>query len=129
MKNDLSRRDFVKTSVAAATAATVGVPMANGADFANLDRGIEWEKNVCRFCGVGCGVVVGTRDGHVAAVKGDAKCPVNRGLLCAKGHANANILYGAGRRARFRNRAGAGHRLRAAGAGADRFQHGGPRRE
>ncbi len=31
MKSDLSRRDFVKTSVAAATAAAVGVPMADAA--------------------------------------------------------------------------------------------------
>jgi nitrate reductase NapA len=97
MIDNLSRRDFVKTSVAAATAAAVGVPMADGADPAALDKGIAWEKSVCRFCGVGCGVVVGTRDGHIAAVKGDPENPVNRGLLCAKGYANANILYGADR--------------------------------
>ncbi len=97
MKNDLSRRDFVKTSVAAATAAAVGVPMTGTADATALDSGIAWEKSVCRFCGVGCGVVVGTKNGHITAVKGDPKCPVNRGLLCAKGYANANILYGADR--------------------------------
>ena len=97
MDNDLSRRDFVKTSVAAATAAAIGVPMAESADTTDLDRGISWEKSVCRFCGVGCGLVVGTRDGQVAAVKGDPGSPVNRGLLCAKGYSNANILYGADR--------------------------------
>ena len=97
MKDNLSRRDFVKSSVAAATAAAVGVPMTGAADAASLDRDINWEKSVCRFCGVGCGVVVGTKNGHIAAVKGDPKCPVNRGLLCAKGYANANILYGADR--------------------------------
>jgi nitrate reductase NapA len=97
MSNDLSRRDFVKTSVAAATAATVGVPMANAGESADLDSGISWEKGVCRFCGVGCGLMVGTRNGQVAAVKGDPENDVNRGLLCAKGFANANILYGADR--------------------------------
>jgi len=97
MDSQLSRRDFVKTSVAAATAAAVGVPMAKPAFAADLDRGIAWEKSVCRFCGVGCGVMVGTKDGYVAAVKGDPKCPVNRGLLCVKGYSNANILYGADR--------------------------------
>ncbi len=97
MKNRLSRRDFVKTSVAAATAVTVGVPMLSPVNAAGLDTGIDWEKSVCRFCGVGCGLMVGTRDGYVAAVKGDPKCPVNRGLLCVKGYANANILYGADR--------------------------------
>jgi nitrate reductase NapA len=97
MKDDLSRRDFVKTSVAAATAAVVGVPMTGTAESDAFDRGIAWEKGVCRFCGVGCGLMVGTRGGHVAAVKGDPDNDVNRGLLCAKGYANANILYGADR--------------------------------
>jgi len=97
MNDNLSRRDFVKTSVAAATAAAVGVPMAGAADPAGLDSGIAWEKSVCRFCGVGCGVVVGTKNGHIAAVKGDPESPVNRGLLCVKGYSNAYILYGADR--------------------------------
>jgi nitrate reductase NapA len=97
MSNDFSRREFVKTSVAAATAATVGVPMISDAGSADLDSGISWEKGVCRFCGVGCGLVVGTRNGQVAAVKGDQENDVNRGLLCAKGFANASILYGADR--------------------------------
>jgi nitrate reductase NapA len=97
MDSALSRRDFIRTSVAAATAAAVGVPMVDPSHAADLDEGISWEKSVCRFCGVGCGVVVGTRDGHVAAVKGDPECPVNRGLLCVKGYANADILYGADR--------------------------------
>ncbi len=97
MRSQLSRRDFVKTSVAAATATAVGVPMIEATPAAELDPDIQWEKSVCRFCGVGCGVLVGTKDGHVAAVKGDPKCDVNRGLLCVKGYANANILYGADR--------------------------------
>ena len=33
----------------------------------------------------------------IAAVKGDPDSPVNRGLLCVKGSANAEILYGADR--------------------------------
>jgi nitrate reductase NapA len=97
MDSSLSRRDFIRTGVAAATAAAVGVPMADPAHASDLDEGITWEKGVCRFCGVGCGVMVGTRNGHVAAVKGDPESPVNRGLLCVKGYANADILYGADR--------------------------------
>ena len=97
MKTNISRRDFVKTSVAAATAAAVGVPVADASGDGALDPAIAWEKSVCRFCGVGCGVMVGTKDGHIAAVKGDPENPVNRGLLCVKGYANAEILYGADR--------------------------------
>jgi nitrate reductase NapA len=97
MDDVLSRRDFVKGGVAAATAASVRVPLVVGEHAADLDEGVDWEKGVCRFCGVGCGLQVGTRDGHVVAVKGDPACPVNRGLLCVKGYANANIMYGADR--------------------------------
>jgi nitrate reductase NapA len=97
MKDNLSRRDFVKTSVAAATAATVGVKMAESGPLPDLEKGLAWQKGVCRFCGVGCGVVVGTGNGKVISVKGDPENPVNRGLLCAKGYSNAYIMYGADR--------------------------------
>ena len=97
MKDNLSRRDFVKTSVATAAAAAVGVPMTGAAASDGLDGSVAWEKSVCRFCGVGCGVVVGTKNGQIVAVKGDPDNQVNRGLLCVKGYANANILYGADR--------------------------------
>jgi len=97
MKNDVSRRDFVKTGVAAATAATVGIPVTGAGPLPDLEKGLSWEKSVCRFCGVGCGVLVGTRSDQVIAVKGDPQNPVNRGLLCAKGYSNAYIMYGADR--------------------------------
>ncbi|MEZ5289901.1 MAG: hypothetical protein R2745_02355 [Vicinamibacterales bacterium] len=45
---------------------------------------------MCRFCGTGC-IQVGTRDDRIVAVKGDPTSPVNRGLLCVKGYANAQI--------------------------------------
>jgi nitrate reductase NapA len=96
MSTDLSRRDFVKCSVAAATAAAAGVDWLPAGD-RSLDGDIGWEKSVCRFCGVGCGIQVGTRGGHVVAVKGDPDSPVNRGLLCVKGYANAQMMYGADR--------------------------------
>lgn len=91
----LSRRDFVKAGVAATTAAAVGLPVLEAAADATL--GLTWEKSVCRFCGVGCGTQVGTRNGRVVAVKGDPDSPVNRGILCVKGYANAEIHYGADR--------------------------------
>jgi anaerobic selenocysteine-containing dehydrogenase len=57
----------------------------------------RWDKGVCRFCGTGCGIQVATLDNRVVGVKGDPDSPVNRGLLCVKGYANAQILYGADR--------------------------------
>ncbi len=59
-----------------------------------LDPRLTWTKAPCRFCGVGCGVMVGTKAGKVQAVAGDELSPVNRGLLCIKGYSLPAILYG-----------------------------------
>ena len=92
----LSRRDLMKAGVAASAAATVGIPITPVAAqaAAETDAGIRWQKGVCRFCGTGCGLQVGTLNGRVVATKGDPEAPVNRGLNCIKGYFNAKILYG-----------------------------------
>ncbi|HVS13403.1 MAG TPA: molybdopterin-dependent oxidoreductase [Thermoanaerobaculia bacterium] len=56
--------------------------------------GVAWDKAPCRFCGTGCGVQVGVRDGRVVAVRGDRESPVNRGLLCVKGYHLPGFLAG-----------------------------------
>jgi len=89
-----TRRAFLKSGVAASAALAVGVPVRKLWAAADAENGWRWDKGVCRFCGVGCGIEIATTDGRVVAVKGDAKNPVNRGLLCAKGYANAQIQYG-----------------------------------
>ncbi|MBP2018740.1 nitrate reductase NapA [Symbiobacterium terraclitae] len=85
---ELSRRAFVKASALAAALAAAGcgtpAPVAPKQDPAL--EGATWHKTVCRYCGVGCGVMVGTRDGKVVGVKGDTENPVNKGLLCVKGY-------------------------------------------
>ena len=92
----ISRRDFLKTSVAAGTAATVGMPLAKEAEAAVMttEKDWQWDKAVCRFCGTGCGILVATRDGRIVATKGDPKAPVNKGLNCVKGYFNGKIMYG-----------------------------------
>ena len=45
----------------------------------------KWFKSTCGYCGVGCGLYVGTKDGKVVATKGDPAHPVSRGTLCPKG--------------------------------------------
>ena len=93
---ELTRREFVKLSAAAATATAAGVtiPGAQAALAAAGDKGIRWDKGVCRFCGTGCGVLVGTKDGRVVATQGDPDAPVNRGLNCIKGYFLSKIMYG-----------------------------------
>ncbi len=92
----LSRRDFLKTSIAASTAATVGLPISKQAEAAvkASEAGWQWDKAVCRFCGTGCGIMVATQDGQIVATKGDPDAPVNRGLNCIKGYFNGKIQSG-----------------------------------
>ncbi len=92
----LSRRDFLKNSVAGATAATVGLPLSMQAEAAVKagERGWQWDKGVCRFCGTGCGIMVATKGGRIVATKGDPDAPVNKGLNCVKGYFNGKINYG-----------------------------------
>ena len=58
------------------------------------DVDLTWKKAPCRYCGTGCGVEVGIKDGKVLAVRGDEASPVNRGLLCVKGYHLPAMLYG-----------------------------------
>lgn len=93
---DMKRREFIKTSVAAAAAANVGFVVSELAlaQTKAAEAGWQWDKGVCRFCGTGCGIMLATKDGKVVAVKGDPKAPVNKGLNCIKGYFNGKILYG-----------------------------------
>ncbi|MDH3899931.1 MAG: molybdopterin-dependent oxidoreductase, partial [Gammaproteobacteria bacterium] len=93
---DLTRREFLKTSAATATASVAGitVPAAALAESKKADADVQWDKSVCRFCGTGCGIMVGTKDGRIVATKGDPDAPVNRGLNCIKGYFNGKIQYG-----------------------------------
>jgi len=39
----------------------------------------------CPYCGVGCGIYLGIRDGHIASIRGDKDNPASLGRLCVKG--------------------------------------------
>lgn len=94
----INRRKFLK-KMAAASALSVAATMFPGIVFAeeqnnNLPEGpIEWKKTPCRFCGVGCGVMIGLQDKKAIAVKGDPDSPVNKGLCCVKGYHSVMMLY------------------------------------
>ena len=90
-----TRRGFIKTNAIAATAAAAGLALPGiPATAAEEDLGIRWDKAPCRFCGTGCSVLVGTKDGRVVATQGDPDAPVNRGLNCIKGYFLSKIMYG-----------------------------------
>ncbi|MCL4699841.1 MAG: twin-arginine translocation signal domain-containing protein, partial [Burkholderiaceae bacterium] len=70
----LSRRDFIKHKAAAAAAAAAGVALPAAPALAQAPAGadgVRWDKGVCRFCGTGCGVRVGGKDGRLGATQGD----------------------------------------------------------
>src|SRR4051812_6518987 len=97
---DLSRRSFIKAQAAAAAASVAGVDI-DTAQAQNMPVGedikLKWSKAPCRFCGTGCGVMVGVKDGRVVATHGDMQAEVNRGLNCVKGYFLSKIMYGADR--------------------------------
>jgi nitrate reductase NapA len=90
----LNRRDFIKANAAAATAAVVGAQLPAATASVESKDGIRWDKAPCRFCGVGCSVLVGTKNGKVVATQGDPDAPVNKGLNCIKGYFLSKIMYG-----------------------------------
>ncbi|ALA20026.1 MULTISPECIES: periplasmic nitrate reductase subunit alpha [unclassified Chelatococcus] len=95
----LSRRDMLKAQAASVAAMAAGIhtaaaqPVMGGVE--TLE--IQWSKAPCRFCGTGCGVMVGVKEGKVIATHGDVKAEVNRGLNCIKGYFLSKIMYGADR--------------------------------
>ncbi len=98
-KSKLDRRQFLRMA-AKASAFAAAAAMFPGIVFAeeqerNLPSGdITWKKSPCRFCGVGCGLLIGLQDKKAVAVKGDPQSTVNKGLCCVKGYHSVMSLYG-----------------------------------
>lgn len=93
----LSRRDYIKANAVAVAAGVAGMTAPSAAS--NLltessKTALTWSKAPCRFCGTGCSVMVGTKEGKVVATHGDVKAEVNRGLNCVKGYFLSKIMYG-----------------------------------
>jgi nitrate reductase NapA len=91
----ITRRDFLKYSAATSALLAIGGPLhvipaqAQEAGRSGVDK---WVKGVCRFCGTGCGVMVGVKDGKVITIKGDPNNH-NAGFLCLKGALMPPIIY------------------------------------
>ncbi len=103
MATQMERRTFIKSAaMAAAVAASKSGAAARGGENISLPvvsdppllPGVVWNKAPCRFCGTGCHVQVGVKEGKVVAIAGDRQAPVNKGLLCVKGYHVGLALYG-----------------------------------
>ncbi len=92
----VTRRELIKANAVTAAASVIGisVPGASALAQSGSSDGVRWDKGVCRFCGTGCGVLIGTKDNRVVATQGDPDAPVNKGLNCIKGYFLSKIMYG-----------------------------------
>ena len=51
-----------------------------------------WIRSTCGYCGVGCGLYIGVKDGKPVLTKGDPSHPVSMGTLCPKGLTEHEIV-------------------------------------
>lgn len=86
----LTRREFLKYTAASSAFMAIGSPFAFAAT--GEQEADHWVKGVCRFCGTGCGVMVGVKGNKAVTVKGDPYNH-NEGLLCLKGALMVPIIY------------------------------------
>lgn len=95
----LTRRHFLRVSGSAIGATFL---LSSGTNLLLADETVyidkiakpdTWKKAVCRYCGTGCGIEVGIKNGQVIALRGNKDYPVNKGVLCLKGLTLMHVLY------------------------------------
>jgi formate dehydrogenase major subunit len=62
------------------TLLTLGVPTA-------------WTRTTCPYCGVGCEMLAGTREGRLVQIRPVPDAPVSKGHLCVKGRYAHDFVY------------------------------------
>jgi formate dehydrogenase major subunit len=93
----ITRRDFLKMSGATGAGVLFGVfdlkPIVAYAQ-ANPPVWVTLTPNICPYCGVGCGVLVGKNtSGQITYVQGDPDNPHNLGSLCSKGQNSGQLNH------------------------------------
>lgn len=99
VKLEISRRDLLKTGVAAGVAGAVGT-VASAAPAQAAPRPDAWYRQgevrtaytVCDICPWQCGLVVRSVDGVVRKIDGNPKDPKSRGFLCPRGQGGVSFL-------------------------------------
>jgi formate dehydrogenase major subunit len=87
---NLNRRQFLKLSgAAAATLAVVELGFNEKKAYATTKEfkiaQATVTPTICCYCGVGCGILVHTKNNTVVYTEGDPDNPINEGKLCSKG--------------------------------------------
>ena len=92
---EVSRRDFLRLSVAAGTGTALSGLIGSGVNLGPaVARAQELRikdakvtPSVCPYCSVGCGTLIHTVNGQIVNIEGDPRSPHNEGTLCPKGAA------------------------------------------
>lgn len=93
----LTRRSLLKATAVSLALAAAGCSTKTSSTAEKQTKAVEpdeWKKSVCRFCGTGCGVLCGVKDGKLVATVGDPDNGSSRGLNCVKGYYLGKVLYG-----------------------------------
>lgn len=104
---DLSRRDLLRILGGVAAANALGAATWGALELMVPKTADAWHKSVCRFCGTGCGLEIGMRDGRIIDVRGD-ELAHNKGVICVKGSMTRALPSVEGRLLRPRIRRGDG---------------------
>jgi len=96
---EISRRDFLRFSVAAGSATALGGLIGSGVNLGPVVaraqelriKGAQVTPSVCPYCSVGCGTLIHTIDGKIVNIEGDLRSPHNEGTLCPKGAATYQL--------------------------------------
>lgn len=88
----MTRREMIKLSAAAFTAAALNIPFARPSEGQEIEVD-KWIKGACRFCGTGCGVYMGVRGGKLIGIRGNPLAATNFGFLCVKGFKGFLSMY------------------------------------
>jgi len=91
----VSRRDFLRLSVAAGTGTALSGLVGSGVNLGPAVvraqelriKNAKVTPSVCPYCSVGCGTLIHTIDGKIVNIEGDPRSPHNEGTLCPKGAA------------------------------------------
>ena len=92
---EISRRDFLRFSVAAGSATAFGGLIGSGVNLGPVVaraqelriKGAKVTPSVCPYCSVGCATLIHTIDDKIVNIEGDPRSPHNEGALCPKGAA------------------------------------------
>jgi formate dehydrogenase major subunit len=92
---EISRRDFLRLSVAAGTGTALSGLIGSGVNLGPAVaraqelriKGAKTTPSLCPYCSVGCATLVSTIDGKIVNIEGDPRSPHNEGTLCPKGAA------------------------------------------